>query len=129
MVEENKSTRKQNKSGPKAGNIDSRTVKNRKNSSPELKWSPFDGTETSPGDRIPYNEVPGPSRQAMNTEGVSDHFRLFIPDATIHNWVTETNRYASVCEQKKTSKTKWLEVCFEEILAFLGMVIAMMEEI
>ena len=125
MVEENKSYRKQNKSGREAGNIDSRTVKNRKNSRPELKWSPFDGTETSPGDKIPYNEVPGPSRQAMNTEGVSDHFRLFIPDATIHNWVTETNRHACVCEQKKTSKTKWVEVCFEEMLAFLGMVIAM----
>ena len=69
MGEENKSTRKQNKSGQKSGNIDSRTVKNLKNSSPELKWSRFDGIETSPGDRNPYNEVPGPSRQAVNTGG------------------------------------------------------------
>ena len=108
-----------------AGNINSRSVKNLKNSIPDLKWSRYDGTETSPGDMIPYSEVPGPSRQAMNTEGASDHFRLSIswmlPFITGLQRQTDMQVYVS----RKTSKTKWVEVCFEEMLAFLEIVIAM----
>ena len=90
-----------------------------------MEWTEFQGIEPSEGESIPFNEVPGPSRQAKQLDGVSDHFKLFMPDAFVQGWVTETNRYAMECEQKKPSKTKWLEVCFEELLAFLGMVIAM----
>ena len=91
----------------------------------ELKWEEFTGIEKQTGEDITFNVVPGHSRQALQAEGISEHFNLFIPKVIVEEWVTETNRYARECEQSKPSKTKWVDVCYEELLAFLRMVIAM----
>ena len=93
---------------------------------PDIQWEQFNGpNERSPGENIPFNEVPGPSRVAMLAESLGDFFKLFIPDTLVQSWVTETNRYATQSRIVKPSTMKWSDVTFEEILAYLGMLIAM----
>ena len=48
-----------------------------------------------------FNEAPGPSRQAMQADGASENFNLFIPNANVEEWVAETNHYAKECEQRE----------------------------
>ena len=83
----------------------------------------FQRVERNPGENVVFNEIPGPSRAAMTAESVSDHFKLFIPDTLVQSWVTETNRYARQSRLAKPTNMKWTEVTFEEILAYLGIVL------
>jgi len=72
-----------------------------------------------------FSEVPGPSRHAMQLHTISEHFQLFISDNMIHSWVVETNRYAAESRRRKPSNMAWTDVTYEEILAYLGMNVAM----
>ena len=92
---------------------------------PDIQWEEFQRVERNPGENVAFNEILGPSRAAMMAESVSDHFKLFIPDTLVQSWVTETKRYKRQSRLAKPTNMKWTEVTFEEILAYLGKVIAM----
>lgn len=97
-----------------------------RNALPHIQWEQFHGlVEWNPGENIPLNKLPGPSRVAMMAESLSDHVTLFIPDTLGQSWVTESNRYARQSRIAEPSTMKWSDVTFEEILACLGVVIAM----
>ena len=91
----------------------------------ELPWKKFTGTEGNSGSSIPFVEVPGPSRQALQASTVMDQFNLFLPLSLVQTWVDETNRYAAELRRRKPSNMKWVNVSLEELLAYIGMVIAM----
>ena len=91
----------------------------------ELPWKKFTGTEGNSGSSIPFVEVPGPSRQALQASTVMDQFNLFLLLLLVQTWVDETNRYAAELRRRKPSNMKWVNVSLEELLAYIGMVIAM----
>ena len=74
---------------------------------------------------LPFVETPGPSRQALQATTVMDMLNLFIPLALVQTWVDETNQYATEMRTRKPSRMKWVNVCVEELPAYIGMVIAM----
>ena len=68
-----------------------------RNALPHIQWEQFHGLvewtyEWNPGENIPFNKLPRPSRVAMMAESLSDHVTLFIPDTLGQSWVTESNR-------------------------------------
>lgn len=85
----------------------------------------MDLTNETLGKTFHSNEFPEPSRVAMLAESLGDHFKLFIPDTLVQSCVTETNRYARQSTIVKPSTMKWSDVNFGEILAYLGMPIAL----
>ena len=97
----------------------------KKKKSDELPWKKFNGIEGNTGSSIPFLEVPGPSRQALQATTIMDILNLFIPLALVQSWVDETNRHATEMRNRKPSSMKWVNVSVEELLAYIGMVIAM----
>ena len=49
----------------------------------ELKWEEFTRIEKQTCEDITFSEVPGPSRQASQAEGISERFNLFIPKVIV----------------------------------------------
>ena len=96
-----------------------------KKNSGELPWKKFTGIEGNTGSSVPYVETPGPSRQALQATTIMEILNLFIPLALIQTWVEEMNRYAGEMKNRKPSGMKWVNVCVEELMACIGMVIAM----
>ena len=89
----------------------------------EFPWKKFNGIEENPSASDPFHSVPGPSRQACQASTVEEVFSLFLPTMIVKQWVDETNRYSAQMRRNKPSK--WDEVFIEELLAYIGMVIAM----
>ncbi|CAB4002214.1 Hypothetical predicted protein [Paramuricea clavata] len=91
----------------------------------QLPWKQFTGIEDNTGSSVPFVEVPGPSRRALQALTILDILQLLIPITLVQSWVDETNRYAAVLRTRKPSNMKWVDVSVEELFAYIGMVIAM----
>ena len=62
----------------------------------ELKWEEFTGIEKQTGKDITFNEVPGPSRQALQAEGICEHSNLFYSKSYCGG---VGNRNKSICKR------------------------------
>ena len=83
------------------------------------------GIEDNTGSCIPFVEIRGLSRQALQLSTIMDVFNLFILLTLVQTWVDETNRYAAEIRNRKPSNMKWINVSLKELLAYIEMVIAM----
>ena len=73
---------------------------------------------------LPFDELPGPSRTATMIEDPLQAFKLFFDDTLLDLLVVETNQYHAQFFKDKPDAT-WVDVGKEEMMAFLGLVLAM----
>jgi len=72
-----------------------------------------------------FVEVPGPSRTVHRCQTVLDFFMLFFTTVVWNLLVVQTNLYYSQRIADKPSSMEWADVTVEEMMAFIGLVIAM----
>ena len=87
----------------------------------DVRWEEV--TDFTPVD-IPFNEVPGPSHpmQGMTPLNI---LMMFFNMELLEMITTETNHYYSQCQRTNPSSMKWTNITVEEIMAYIGVVIAM----
>ena len=73
---------------------------------------------------LPFDELPGPSRTATMIEDPLQAFKLFFDDTLLDLLLVETNQYHAQFFKDKPDAT-WVDVGKEEMMAFLGLVLAM----
>ena len=73
----------------------------------------------------PFHEVPGPSRLASSQTSPLYYLKLFFTAQIFQMMMTQTNLYRQPCQFAKPSTAPWTDVTVEEIMAFMGVVIAM----
>lgn len=90
----------------------------------ERHWSKVAEAKENANASIGYNEVSGPSRMVHLLESPIQFLMLFMTRQLIESFVYQTNLY---CQQvnEGNKPNGWTELTYEEILAFIGLVIAM----
>ena len=86
----------------------------RKASSEDV-WDAEIPNQENTNSAIPFLERTGLSRQAGNTDTIRGHFLLFFTEEILNKIISESNRYSE----------DELELTYDELLAFIGVVIAM----
>ena len=91
----------------------------------EWKWTNSKGpTNTLPN--IPFSGGdPGPAGRAVGIIEPLECFHLLLPDQFYNDLLVETNRYAQQQRAKKNDTTQWSPLSKEELMAFIGINIAM----
>eukprot|EP00795_Rhopilema_esculentum_P007373 gene7373-13113_t len=80
---------------------------------------------SNPNKDAPFLDHTGINRPAANAESVLDHFLLFFPLHVVDKIVDETNTYYQQLRSEKQLSGEPFEMTREELLAFLGINIAM----
>ncbi len=70
-------------------------------------------------------DEPGPKNQAIGVTEPLDCFHLLLPEDFYDKLLAETNRYASQQRELYSDHSPWNPVSKEELMAFVGLVIAM----
>jgi len=70
-------------------------------------------------------DEPGPKNQAIGVTEPLDCFHLLLPEDFYDKLIAETNRYASQQRELCNDHSPWNPVSREELMAFVGLVIAM----
>eukprot|EP00795_Rhopilema_esculentum_P006511 gene6511-11974_t len=88
-------------------------------------WEDIYETFQNPHKDAPFLEYTGINRPAANAESVLNHFLLFFPLHVVDKIVDETNTYYQQLRSEKQLSGEPFEMTIEELLAFLGINIAM----
>ena len=79
----------------------------------------------NPNTDTPFIEIVGLKRPATRANTPIEYLRLFLTDEIPNQIVIETNRYYAQQTAAKASSMKWYDITVEELLAFLGTILAM----
>ena len=74
---------------------------------------------------LSFSATPGPSRIVHRCQTPLDFFMLFFTSAVCNLLVLQTNLYYSQSIASKPSTMEWVNVSVEDMMAFMGLVIAM----
>lgn len=80
---------------------------------------------SNPNLKVPFHDVPGPQRAASGLHSPLEYLKLFFTMEIFQMIVDQTNLYYQQSQATKKSKLPWTDVSMEEIMTFLGIVIAM----
>ena len=92
--------------------------------SQQRKWDKSEQPQGNPNESVAFSEVCGPTRLVRLLSQPINFFMLFITESIVKTLVEQTNLY---CKQSNhgNSPADWQDVCYEDILAFIFVVIAM----
>lgn len=88
-------------------------------------WKNIRRTFTSPNSNTPFLEDSGPRRSTFHAKSPIQFLFLFFTKEVIRIIVTQTNLYQRQSTSARPSNMQWTDVSEEEIMAFLGVVMAM----
>ena len=103
-----------------------KTVKKGKKPDGDPNWKEVTGNFQNPNQRKPFTESPGiKKRNADAANTPLEHFLLFFTFDIIDQIVLQTNLYYQQEKASKPSTKTFVATSREEIMAFLGMILAM----
>ena len=72
-----------------------------------------------------FHEIPGPRRAASCLKSALKYFKLYFTLELFQTIASQTNLYRQQSQVTNPSPMPWSDVTVEEIMAFIGLVIAM----
>ena len=72
-----------------------------------------------------FHEIPGPRSAASGLKLALEYFKLYFTLELFQTLVSQTNLYRQQSQPSNPSPMAWSDVTVEELMAFIGLVIAM----
>ena len=110
---------------------DTRTPGNRSNSDSSgdevntIEFNPTKGSNNIPAAFDFLGSLPGPANEAIGVVNIRECFHLFLPKEFYEVLLQQTNLYAEQTRANEHNTCPWTPVSYEELMAFIGLVIAM----
>lgn len=102
-----------------------KNIQHQKGNDGNSDWQDVTGIFVNPNQSVPFLEYSGLSRNAASAKSPLDFFFLFFSYEMFKNIAQQTNLYQGQMTNLKPSPMKWLATTAEEMMAFIGMNIAM----
>ena len=91
----------------------------------DIEFSPTKDSNNVPAAFDFLDNLPGPDNEAVGVRDILECFHLFLPQDFYENVLQQTNLYADQTRASEHNIRPWIPVFIEELMAFIGLVIAM----